>query len=65
MEKARINCLKCKYYFVTWDKSSPRGCKFFQFKTNLLPSQVVYQSSGKPCLKFELKKENEIHPLQT
>ncbi|RXT13516.1 uracil-DNA glycosylase [Ammoniphilus sp. CFH 90114] len=56
MEKQqRINCVKCKHYYVTWDKHNPRGCKFFEFKTSLLPSLVVFQSSGQPCLKLEPK----------
>nr|WP_134704285.1 uracil-DNA glycosylase [Ammoniphilus sp. YIM 78166] len=55
MDSKRINCMKCKYYFVTWDKNNPRGCKYFQFKSTQLPSLVVFQSSGQSCLKFDPK----------
>nr|WP_108668803.1 uracil-DNA glycosylase [Peribacillus acanthi] len=55
MEQKRINCLKCKHYYVTWDSKFPKGCKAFQFKTAILPSLTVYQSSGQPCMKFDAK----------
>jgi hypothetical protein len=51
----KIDCLKCKYFYITWDKNSPRGCRFFNFKSKMMPSTVVLQSSGAACLKFEPK----------
>ena len=51
----KIDCMKCKYFFITWDKNSPRGCRFFNFKSRQIPSTVVLQSSGSACLKFESK----------
>lgn len=51
----RINCLKCKYYFVTWDKKSPHGCRYFNFKTKVFPSIYVFRSSGSKCKAFEEK----------
>lgn len=54
--KQRINCVKCKYYFVTWDQHAPKGCKAFGFKSKQLPSMIVLQSSGQNCMKFEEKK---------
>ncbi|WP_281887984.1 uracil-DNA glycosylase [Paenibacillus sp. YYML68] len=53
--QARINCVKCKHYYVTWEPSYPRGCRAYGFKTQALPSQLVLQSSGKPCLSYEEK----------
>ncbi|NHN29411.1 uracil-DNA glycosylase [Paenibacillus agricola] len=50
-----INCIKCVYYYVTWDPAMPKGCKAFGFKTRELPSVVVKKSSGHACLKFEAK----------
>lgn len=52
----RINCMKCTYYYVTWDPAKPRGCKFFGFKSQAMPSQVVLKSSGKDCEAFTAKK---------
>lgn len=55
METQRINCLKCKFYYVTWDSRMPYGCKAFGFKSRQMPSIVVYKSSGKSCQGFEEK----------
>ena len=55
MKENKINCYKCKFFYVTWDKKFPRGCRFFGFKTQKLPSITVLESSGKPCYGFELK----------
>lgn len=54
-ENNRVNCTKCKYYYVTWDPNNPKGCKMFGFKTKLMPSLYVFKSSGKPCEAFSPK----------
>jgi hypothetical protein len=51
----KIDCMKCRYFYITWDKNFPRGCKFFNFKTKQMPSIDVIRSSGEACLKFEPK----------
>nr|WP_239585987.1 uracil-DNA glycosylase [Bacillus mesophilus] len=56
MSQKKINCFQCKHFYITWDKSFPRGCKAFNFKTPHMPSAAVHQSSGNPCLKFEKKQ---------
>jgi hypothetical protein len=53
--QAKINCIKCKHYYVTWDPTFPKGCKAFGFKTSELPSVLVKKSSGHPCMNFEPK----------
>jgi len=55
MIRERINCNKCKHYYITWDTRMPYGCKAFGFKTRQIPSAVVYQSSGNACQGFEEK----------
>ena len=50
-----INCLKCKHYMVTWDSRYPRGCKLFDFKGTIMPSIMVYKSTGAACQNFTLK----------
>ena len=55
MVNERVNCYKCVYYYITWDTSFPRGCKFYNFKTASLPSMLVKQSTGKSCDKFTPK----------
>ncbi|MEW6739089.1 MAG: uracil-DNA glycosylase [Nitrospirota bacterium] len=54
----KIDCFKCKHFYITWDKGFPYGCKAMGFKTKNMPSDVVYQSSGMECLKYEEKDKN-------
>jgi len=51
----RINCRRCLYYYVTWEKDKPHGCKAYNFKSKQIPSMVVFQSSGVDCAMFRLK----------
>lgn len=51
----KVNCKQCRHYYVTWDPQNPMGCRKFGFKSRILPSDVVYQSSGDFCKGFELK----------
>jgi hypothetical protein len=55
MVNEKINCYKCKYYYITWDVSFPKGCKFYDFKSLNFPSLLVKQSTGLPCEKFTPK----------
>jgi hypothetical protein len=57
MEKNNINCIKCKYFFITWDKSFPNGCKLFGFKGMKLPSFTVLQATGAACTNFLEKQK--------
>lgn len=56
MEKKRIDCFKCKHFYITWDQNFPRGCRAMGFKLKEMPSDVVFQSSGMECLRFEEKE---------
>ncbi len=51
----RINCRRCEFYFVTWEKGKPHGCRAYGFKSPQIPSLVVFQSSGTDCSLFKLK----------
>ena len=53
----RIDCRKCAFFYVTWDKRFPWGCKSFGFKTRKMPYLDVYQSSGAECQLFTLKNK--------
>lgn len=55
----KIICQRCKFYFVTWEKNKPHGCKAYGFKSLALPAIVVKQSSGVDCSFFELKNPNQ------
>ena len=52
----RIICQKCKYYFVTWQKTKPHGCRAYGFKSQQVPSVVIIQNSGTPCSLYQPKQ---------
>lgn len=54
-EPRRVDCTKCRHYYITWDPNFPRGCRSFGFKSPAMPSLTVLSSSGKPCMSFEPK----------
>ncbi|MBI5491775.1 MAG: uracil-DNA glycosylase [Deltaproteobacteria bacterium] len=49
----RLDCFKCRHFYVTWDEFFPRGCKALSFKSRELPSAVVLKSSGLDCQMYE------------
>ncbi len=51
----KIICQKCIYYFVTWQQDKPHGCKAYNFKSQIIPSIVVKNSSGFACIFYQLK----------
>ena len=51
----RIDCHKCRHYYVTWQKAHPHGCRAMGFKSVQLPSAVVRKNSGCPCRCFDPK----------
>ena len=53
----RPDCFKCIYFGLTWEQKMPRECKLYGFKTNDMPSNTVYKSSGLPCDGFVQKKD--------
>ncbi|MED4534820.1 uracil-DNA glycosylase [Metabacillus fastidiosus] len=50
-----VNCITCKYFYVTWDPKFPNGCKAYGFKSAARPSVSVRRASGMDCLKYEKK----------
>lgn len=50
-----LDCSKCKYFHVTWDKHFPKGCKLFGFKSTKPPSITVFEATGKKCENFIMK----------
>ena len=55
--KQKVDCLKCKHFYVTWDEKLPRGCRAMGFKSKEMPLMVVRQASGRECLGFERKEK--------
>ncbi|RPG32675.1 MAG: uracil-DNA glycosylase [Gammaproteobacteria bacterium TMED92] len=50
-----VTCWQCRHFQTSWDKNFPYLCKSLNFKSKLLPSIEVKQSSGKDCLSFQAK----------
>lgn len=50
-----VDCKKCEFFKITWDKNLPYACKAFGFKSKEPPSIVVFSSAGKECLKYSAK----------
>jgi len=54
----RIDCRRCRFYFVTWDEDFPHGCRRMGFKSRHSPGDEVRQAmKGESCRLFE---ENQI-----
>lgn len=48
----KIDCLKCRFYEVTWDPDFPRGCRMFGIKGKAIPSETVKANTGRECPAF-------------
>lgn len=55
MNTEKPNCLKCKFYYVTWDQTAPHGCRAYGFKSKEMPSIVVLNASREECQMYEVK----------
>jgi hypothetical protein len=49
------NCLRCRYFKVTWDPAFPRSCGVFGIKSRELPAALVFRSTGQRCPAFLVK----------
>ncbi len=56
----KIDCGRCRHYYVTWDPALPRGCHAFGIRCQAPPSLVVLRSSGAPCRGFEARPERRL-----
>jgi len=57
--EGKIDCFKCRHFYITWDRQFPYGCRGLGFKSKNLPSDSVFKSSGLECLKYVKKKEEK------
>ncbi|MDR2444753.1 MAG: hypothetical protein LBD44_02290 [Spirochaetaceae bacterium] len=46
------NCLKCKFFKVSWDAAFPRSCTQFGIKCRALPSVEVFNATKQHCPSF-------------
>jgi ribosomal protein L37E len=52
-----ILCRRCRHYKVSWDPNAPHACEAMGFKSQKLPSLVVYEASGIDCQMFAPKPQ--------
>jgi len=55
----RNNCFQCKYFYITWDKRFPYGCRVYGIKTRYNPSAEVFKATGKGCLGYKEKQKSK------
>jgi len=53
LEPERIDCRRCRSFFITHEPDFPYGCRSFGMKTRALPSLEVLRASGVPCRAFD------------
>ncbi len=49
-------CRKCIHFFITYETATPYGCRAMNFKSKIVPSRVVYNSSGIFCQLYSPKE---------
>ncbi|MDU4959486.1 MAG: uracil-DNA glycosylase [Sporomusaceae bacterium] len=57
-------CRQCRYFYITWDKLHPYGCKAMGFKSKTLPWQVALAASAMPCQFFAVREQQEGQPTR-
>ncbi|MDA0762994.1 MAG: hypothetical protein O3A39_01035 [Proteobacteria bacterium] len=45
----KIRCHGCIYFYITFKKERPWGCKKFGFISKFMPSSEVYNTTGTEC----------------
>ncbi len=54
-KRTPVLCGKCNFFFVTHNRYKPWGCTRFGFKSQALPSQVIFSTTGTDCAYFKQK----------
>lgn len=50
-----VNCRKCIFFKITWERNFKYACKVFGFKSQNIPSIEIINAAGKECPKFSAK----------
>ena len=45
----KVTCNKCVYFYITFKKERPWGCKKFGFISKFIPSVEVFNTTGIEC----------------
>ena len=54
--------MRCRAFFITYEKDFPYGCRTFGMKSKLYPSLEVRRASGSECHAFEPKPRPPRRP---
>ncbi|MBN1381713.1 MAG: uracil-DNA glycosylase [Deltaproteobacteria bacterium] len=57
VERTLISCYTCRHFYITYDPKFPYGCRAAGFKSRVMPSQEMINSSGLECQLFEKKEK--------
>jgi hypothetical protein len=52
-KKHRVDCMRCRAFFITYEVRFPYGCTTFGIKSRSLPAAEVHRSSGDECAAFD------------
>lgn len=63
MNNTLPNCMQCSYFYITWDRRFPYGCRFFHIKSPSRPCLEVLKISALPCQGFQPKKTSQAPDL--
>jgi hypothetical protein len=58
VERTKINCYVCRHFYITYDPKFPYACRVAGFKSRLMPSQEMVNSSGIECQFFTEKDKS-------
>ena len=45
----KINCFRCKYFYITWNIEYPKGCSKFCFESDSMPTDFLEKCNIPIC----------------
>lgn len=58
----RVDCQRCRHFYVTYQMPRPYACRHFGFESARLPCLEVLASSGEACRAFEARPAGRRAP---
>ena len=52
-DSRQIRCAVCEDFFVTHRPNTPWGCRRFGFRSKIIPSLLVFSTTGTKCAYFK------------
>lgn len=60
-----MNCKACKFFYITWDKKFPYGCKLYEIKSKTTPEVQVLVNTSIACLGYQPKiNKSGVAPIK-